>query len=166
MFSSASGGDLITYGGFYPNWNTSASGALQPNSSVPAIRSFDLSGGPRSARNGPQVLAGGAGVSVPGTGRAWYLGGVQDNRTTQGLNGRLAVKGMLEFSETSAKNFTTPFDGLFGAMMVHIPVIGKEGILVKIGGESYAAGVIDSKHSMVLPSFLPSYFHPPNELSV
>ena len=161
MFSSANGNNLIAYGGFYPSWNTSASGTRQPNSSVSATRSFDISGGQWSAINGLPGLAGGAGVSIPGTGRAWYLGGVQDDRTTQGLKGRLAVKGMLEFSGTAAKNLTTPFDGVLGAMMVYIPVIGKEGILVKIGGESYAAGVVDSGHSMVLLPFPPSSLHPP-----
>ena len=111
-------------------------------------------------------LAGGAGVSVPGIGRAWYLGGVQDNRTTGGMKGRLAVKGMLEFRGGSVKNLTTPFDGLLGAMMVYIPGIGKEGILVKIGGERYVAGVVDSPHSMVPPPLRPSPPLLPGELSV
>ena len=154
MFSS--GNTLVTYGGFYPSWNTSASGTRRPSSSVSATRSFDISAGGWSAINaGFPGVAGGAGVSVPGTGRAWYVGGMQDNRTTQGLGGRLAVKGMLDFSGTSAKNLTTPFDGVFGAMMAYIPAVGKAGILVKIGGESSVAGTIDSPHSMVLTPISP-----------
>ena len=153
MFSS--GNSLITYGGFYPPWNASASGARQPNSSVSATRSFNISAGQWSAIDGLPGLAGGAGVSIPGTGRAWYLGGVQDNRTTQGLEGRLAVKGMLEFSGTSVKNLTTPFGGLLGAMMAYIPKVGKEGILVKIGGQTYVPGIVSSGSGMVLPPFNP-----------
>ena len=160
MLSSANGNGLITYGGFYPRWNNSASGARQPNSSVSATRSFDIPAGQWNAINGLPGLTAGASASIPGTGRAWYLGGAQDYRTTQGLKGRLAVKGMLEFSGTSVKNLTTPFDGVLGAMMVHIPGIGKEGILVKIGGENYVAGVVDSGNNMVLLTFhRPTFIH-------
>ena len=150
MFSS--GNNLVTYGGFYPAWNTSASGTRRPSPSVSPTRSYDISAGQWSAvNNGLPGLAGGAGVSVPGTGRAWYLGGGQDNRTTQGLTGQLAVKGMLDFSTTPPKNLTTPYDGVLGAMMAYIPAVGKAGILVKIGGENYVAGAINPPHSMVLP---------------
>ena len=165
MFSS--GDDLVTYGGFYPAWNTSASGTRQPSLSVSPTRLFNISAHQWSAvNNSLPGLAGGAGVSVPGTGRAWYLGGVQDNRTTQGLDGRLAVKGMLDFSATPPRNLTTPFDGVLGAMMAYIPAVGKAGILVKIGGESYVAGAVDSEGKMVLPPIPLSSPHPPGELSV
>ena len=161
MFSS--GNNLVTYGGFYRNWDTSASGALQPNSSVSATRSFDISAGLWSAINGLPGLVGGAGVSEPGRGKAWYLGGVLDRRTTQGMEGLLAVKGMLQFSGASVKNLTTPLDGLLGAMMAFIPRVGKEGILVEIGGESYVPGIVNSRRGMVLPPVNPPYS--PSELS-
>ena len=165
MFSS--GNNLVTYGGFYPSWNTSAPGARQPSSSVSATRSFDISSGQWGAiNNDVPGLAVGAGVSAPGTGRAWYLGGAQDNRTTQGLDGLLAVNGMLDFSVTPPKNLTTSFGGVLGAMIAYLPAVGKEGILVKIGGGNYAAGAVDSEHSMVLPLIPPSSPHSRGGLSM
>ena len=162
MFSS--GNELVTYGGFYPPWNDSASGALQPNSSTSTMRSFDISTGQWRAINGPLGLAGGAGASAPGTGKAWYLGGVQNGWTTQGLQWQLAVEGMLEFSGTSFANLTTTFSGLFGAMMAHVPRVGEKGILVKIGGQSYIPGIANSRHGMVVPLSSPP--HPSGKLSV
>ena len=163
----ASGNDLVTYGGFYPSWNTSASGTRQPSSSVSATRSFDISSGQWGAiNNDVPGLAVGAGVSALGTGRAWYLGGAQDNRTTQGLDGLMAVSGMLDFSVTPPKNLTTPFGGVMGAMVAYLPAVGKEGILVKIGGGNYVAGVVDSGHSMVFLLIPPSAPHPRGELSM
>ena len=69
--------------------------------------------------------------------------GLQDNVGNEWADGSEGIPG------TSVKNLTTLFDGVLGAMMAYIPGIRKEEILVKLGGEDYVAGVVDSGHNMV-----------------
>ena len=78
--------------------------------------------------------------------------GLQDNAGNEWADGIEGISG------TSAKSLTTPFGGVLGAMMAYIPGIRKEEILVKLGGEDYVAGVVDSGHNIVFCplSILPS----------